>query len=188
MSKKQIKQIYIILSQTGTLLSTVLKFITHKKYNHVSISLDPDLHTMYSFGRVNPANPFIGGFVIESLNGGTFARFPGTEATVLSINVTPYQYEKIKRKLETMYCRAPIYHYNYLGLFLAAFKIKYKKKNCFYCSEFVKDILVNYKVARENTLGKITHPMYFLNLDNTKHIYAGKLQAYKFSPKLATAK
>lgn len=184
----QLKQIYIILSQTGTILSNILKTATGATYNHVSISLDPELRTMYSFGRLNPKNPFIGGFVKESLNGGTFAHFPQTEALVLSINVTPYQYKKIRRKLETMYCRTPIYHYNYLGLFLAAFKIKYKKKNCFYCSEFVKDILVNYKVARENKLGRITHPMYFLDLDNTKHIYAGKLQAYHYSPNLTPAK
>ncbi len=173
------KQIYIVLSQTGTLLSLILKKATGAKYNHVSISLDPDLHTMYSFGRKNPCNPFIGGFVTESPDNGTFAHFPSTEAKVLAINVTAHQYDKIKRKLEMMQCRAPIYHYNYLGLFFAAFQIRYKKKNAFYCSEFVKEILINYKVAREKPLGKITHPISFLNLNNTKPVYEGKLKAYR---------
>lgn len=186
MSNKQ-KQIYIILSQTGTLLSNILKTTTGATYNHVSISLDPNLRTMYSFGRLNPKNPFIGGFVKESITGGTFAHFPKTEALVLSINVTPYQYFKIKYKLETMSCRARLYHYNYLGLFLAIFKIRYKKKNCFYCSEFVKDILIKYKVKREKEFNKITHPIYFLRLANARRIYAGRLKAYKYPAQLAAA-
>lgn len=183
---QQLKKIYIILSQTGTLLSNILKTATGATYNHVSISLDPELRTMYSFGRLNPKNPFIGGFVKESIVGGTFAHFPKTEALVLEINVTPYQYSKMKYKLETMACRASLYHYNYIGLFLAIFKIRYKKRNCFYCSEFVKDMLIKYKVKREKEFDKITHPIYFLNLKNTRRIYSGKLKSYKY-PQLAAA-
>lgn len=58
--------LYIVVSQTGTLLSRVLKLITGAQYNHVSLGLQPDLEYMYSFGRKNPYNPFYGGFVIES--------------------------------------------------------------------------------------------------------------------------
>ena len=71
--------VYIVISQTGTALSRVLKFITGAKYNHASISLVPDLSKMYSFGRVNPYNPVHGGFVVESPHYGTFKRFSGTK-------------------------------------------------------------------------------------------------------------
>ena len=70
----QNKQLYIVISQTGTLLSRILKQITGAEYNHASISLSRDLERMYSFGRRNPYNPFWGGFVIESPRTGTFKR------------------------------------------------------------------------------------------------------------------
>ena len=62
----QNRQLYIVISQTGTLLSRILKQITGAEYNHASISLSRDLERMYSFGRRHPYNPFWGGFVIES--------------------------------------------------------------------------------------------------------------------------
>ena len=77
------KSIYVILSQTGTMFSRVLKFFTHAEYNHASISLTPTLEQMFSFGRLNPRNPFVGGFVEEGKNKGTFKRFYKTKAIVL---------------------------------------------------------------------------------------------------------
>ena len=71
----QNRQLYIVISQTGTLLSRILKQITGAEYNHASISLSRDLERMYSFGRRHPYNPFWGGFVIESPRTGTFKRF-----------------------------------------------------------------------------------------------------------------
>lgn len=62
------KKIYIVISQTGTILSKTIKLITKKKYNHVSISFNKDICNMYSFGRINPYNPFIGKYIKEHPN------------------------------------------------------------------------------------------------------------------------
>ena len=94
------KSIYIILSQTGTMFSKALKFFTGAEYNHASISLSPTLNKMYSFGRLNPYNPFIGGFVQEGKDIGTFKRFSKTKAMVLEIKINCDQYEKIKFMIE----------------------------------------------------------------------------------------
>ena len=61
------KKIYIILTHTGTALSTIIKYYTKDEFSHISISLDENLEEMYSFGRLNPYNPFLGGFVHESI-------------------------------------------------------------------------------------------------------------------------
>ena len=45
----ELKQVYIVISQTGTVLSRILKLITGAEYNHASISLADDLSVMYSF-------------------------------------------------------------------------------------------------------------------------------------------
>ena len=47
-SKKQTRQLYIVLSQTGTLLSRLIRYITGAEYNHASISMSEDLEKMYS--------------------------------------------------------------------------------------------------------------------------------------------
>ena len=69
------KKIYIILTHTGTILSRIIRHWTKDEFSHISISLDKDLEEMYSFGRLNPYNAFVGGFVREGLDKGTFARF-----------------------------------------------------------------------------------------------------------------
>ena len=67
------KDVYIVLTDTGSVFTRMIKFFTRKPYNHVSISLDEDLETLYSFGRLKPRNPFFGGFVEEKIDEGTFA-------------------------------------------------------------------------------------------------------------------
>lgn len=86
--KFKMKKIYIVLTYTGTILSKIIKLYTKKEYSHVSIALDQDLKYMYSFGRLNPYNAFIGGFVHEEIDKGTFKRFKNTKSLVYDINVT----------------------------------------------------------------------------------------------------
>ena len=86
------REIYIVLSHTGSIVSRIIGRVTGKVYNHASISVDASLETMYSFGRVHPYNPVWGGFVKESPNYGTFRRFSDTEVQVLAISVNDEQY------------------------------------------------------------------------------------------------
>lgn len=52
------KKIYLLLTDTGTLFSKLIKCYTKKPYNHASIAFDGELSTVYSFGRKKPKNPF----------------------------------------------------------------------------------------------------------------------------------
>ena len=94
------KKVYIILTNSGSLLSKVIKFYTKKEYTHVSISLDRGLRKMYSFGRLKAYNPFIGGFVHESTNHGTFKRFKNTTTCIFSVDVEEEEYETIKQTIK----------------------------------------------------------------------------------------
>ena len=176
--KDMSKTIYVVISQTGTILSRILKVITGAKYNHASISLVPDLETMYSFGRLNPYNPVLGGFVEESPHRGTFKRFRNTKVTVLSIAVTDEQYEALGQKLKSMLENKDRYHYNYIGLFLAGVKIPYRQRRCYYCSEFVKDMLVRHGIRGADQLASIVEPMHFLQLPDANYVYCGKLRDF----------
>ena len=170
--------IYIVVSQTGTILSRLLQKITGAQYNHVSISLESDLDTMYSFGRRNPYNPFWGGFVQESPEHGTFKRFTKTEVIVLELSVDPDTYSSMKAFLDAMYRNKKLYHYNYVGLVLAAFHICYAQHNRYYCSEFVRDILLRFRVVPDRHFRSIPQPIHFLDLPSAEVVYRGKLKHF----------
>lgn len=176
---KQEYGVYIVISQTGTILSNGLKHLTGAPYNHVSISLRRDLSRMYSFGRRHPYNPWRGGFVLESTRCGTMKRFINTECVVLYKPVTPLQYFEIKQYLRDMYRRKDDYGYNTWGLLMAAVGIVHKSKHgrC-YCSEFVRDTLVQFDVEEATRFPSIVKPMDLLNVQNSRIIYRGRLHDY----------
>ena len=51
MVKKKDYKIYVVLSQTHSMLAKTIKSITHEKYSHISIAFDANCEEMYSFGR-----------------------------------------------------------------------------------------------------------------------------------------
>ncbi len=177
-STEESKKVYIILSQTGTILSRILKLITRAPYNHSSIALTEDLQTMYSFGRTNPYNPFHGGFVQESPTHGTFKRFKNTKVMVLETEISSDTYSELGQLIQQMVKEKARYHYNYLGLFLAAIRVHREKRNCYYCSEFVKAMVLHMNLPGAEEIPDIVKPMHFLTVPH-KTVYVGKLQEYE---------
>ena len=172
------RKLYIILSRTGTNLSKVIRFVTKAHYNHVSLSLDPKLEHMYSFGRRYPRNPLWCGFVHESKNRGFFKRFNDTEVKVLSLDIDERTYQDIKSVFTYMKNHQNCYHYNYVGLCLAAFNIQFQPTHTYYCSEFAKEILVRHHIQGADQLKKVPQPIHFESIPNTTEIYIGKLTQY----------
>lgn len=173
------KEIYLVLTHTGTTLSSIVKFYTKKKYTHTSIALDSELKELYSFGRLNPYNPFKGGFVHEDLNKGTFARFKNTMGAVYSLKVTDEQYKSITNTIEYVKENKDKYKFNIIGLFFVSINKKYQKQDTFYCAEFVKYILET--SFNKKLLPKIIKPMDFLELDNIELVYEGLFSRYKYT-------
>jgi len=166
--------IYIVASQSGSIVSKAIRWVTGAQYNHVSISVDSDLSTLYSFGRRLPWNPLWGGFVEEHPGYGTLARFPDATAKIMRLPVTEKQYWAIRDYLMAMYRSREAYHYNYKGLFLAALDRPYQKHNHYYCSEFVKDVLVRFGVVPAHRFGAITQPQQLLeDLPEGQILYEG---------------
>lgn len=151
------KQIFIVITQTGTMLSRILKRITGAEYNHASLSLSQDLTRMYSFGRRHPYNPFWGGFVIESPHAGTFRRFSDTTAIILAVEITEERYAALEATLEAMWAQREQFSYNLGGLLLAYFHILWKRSNRYYCSEFSanrRDLRCEWTFQRTHRLRK----------------------------------
>lgn len=173
---KRSKKIYIVLTYTGTILSKIIKIYTREEYSHVSISLDKKLNKMYSFGRLNPYNPFIGGFVHEGVNIGTFKRFKNTKTEIYEIEVTNKQYNEIRKIIKNMNFHKEKYKFNFLGLILASINYKYTKKDYYYCAEFVK-YLVD-EASLELELPNVVKPIDFKKYNKLELLYRGRLKNY----------
>lgn len=172
------RKIYIILTHTGTALSTIIKSYTKDEYSHVSIALDSDLNEMYSFGRLNPYNPFIGGFVHEYINRGTYKRFKNTKSEVYSLYVTDEQYKKAKKVITYFNENKEKYKFNILGLFCVSIHKKIKRKNIFYCAEFVKHVLKSSGIPTDN-LPEIIKPEDLKKMQGLSIEYEGLFRKYK---------
>lgn len=170
------RKIFIVLTYSGTALSMLIKKFTKDEFAHVSIALDENLKQMYSFGRLNPYNPFIGGFVQEGIKFGTFKRFKNTRAAIYSLEIEDKQYEEIKQIIELMKLSKEPYKFNIIGLFAAGVNIKIKRYHSFYCAEFVKYLIDKAKI--ENDLPEVIKPEDFKNL-NVEMKYKGILRNYE---------
>lgn len=170
------KKVYIVLTYTGTLLSSAIKHYTKYKYSHISISLDKELTEMYSFGRLFAYNPFVAGFIHEELERGTFKRFKNTDCLVYSLEISDISYKKLTNKIAKMKQNKHIYRYNFIGLFGIILKKKINRKNYFYCAEFVKYILESSDV--ELNLPALIKPQDFNLLENLTLVYQGTLRNY----------
>ena len=131
-------RVYILLTDTSSVLTKLIKMYTKKPYNHASLAFDERLEYTYSFGRLNPDNPFIGGFTHERLDLGVFK---SARCVLYSLDVTHNQYKKMREKVSKMEMDKEKYKYNFIGLFGTITKREFKRKNAYFCSEFVSKVL-----------------------------------------------
>ena len=172
------KQIYIVLTHTGTALSTIIKYYTKDEFSHVSISLDEELEEMYSFGRLNPYNPFWGLFVNENIKNGKFKRFKNTRTDIYSLNIEDEQYNRLVKIINHFKMNTQKYSFNILGLACVSIKRKIRRKNNFYCAEFVKHVLKSVGITSVAELPEIIKPEDFKKIEGLQLEYKGLLKKY----------
>lgn len=175
------KNIYVVLSDTGSVLTRLIGFYTKSKYNHCSISFDPEFKTLYSFGRKQPRNPFMGGFVEESFYAGTFKRFSNTTCLVLKMEVDNDSYIQIKKNIDFFKENMNEYHYNFIGLFGAAVGKQISRQNGYYCSHFVAKVIEEADVKLWDTPAFLVKPEDFGNHENFQIVYEGKMSEFNQS-------
>ena len=173
------KKIYIVLTHSGTALSKIIKGFTKDEFSHISISLDKELNEMYSFGRLNPYNPFWGGFVHEEIHKGTFKRFYKTKSKIYLLKITEEQYEDLKNNIKQIEQEKEKYKFNIMGLLAVGFHRKIGKTHSFYCAEFVKYVMEKSNINTK--LPDIVKPEDFKNLEKAEVIYEGLLKSYQTS-------
>ena len=167
-------KVYLLFTNTGTLFTKLISLYTKHALNHVSIAFDEQLEEIYSFGRKNPYNPFIGGFVKEQLNEGLMKH---ADCAVYSLSVTKEEYEKMKEEVLKIEGNKELFKYNLIGLFAILFNQRIERKNAFFCSQFVATILNMKKNLLEKAPSLVT-PQDLMSLGTLRLVYQGKLSRY----------
>lgn len=171
------KKIYILLTDTGTVFTKMIKSFTKKPHNHASIAFDADLKEVYSFGRKTPRNPFVGGFVREDINSVLFRQ---ADCAIYSLTISNDDYHKMYRYIKGIECQKECYRYNLLGLIGVLLNKPIKRKNAFFCSQFVATVLDE---SMSTNFGKdlsLVEPSDILLAADFELVFEGRLREYQY--------
>ncbi len=171
------KTIYLLLTKTDTVLSNIIARVTGDPYTHVAISLNKELTELYSFGRKVKNNPLKAGFIKEHLVGSIYEENLHCDCAVYKANITDEQYEKLTLELIKMRSEQNKYKYNLLGLLNFILHINLKRKNKYFCSEFVAEMLRRIDVLPVQYTPQKTRPIDFTKMPIFSELYSGKLGA-----------
>lgn len=176
----KVKKGYILLTDTRSVLTRLIRLYTKEPYNHASIAFDPELSEVYSFGRKSERNPFIGGFVKEDLKSRLLVE---ANCAIYSFEATEDQLDKMREYVREMAEKKSQYKYNFLGLFGFIINKPIDRKNHFFCSQFVASVLAEGHVLMFSKPLALIAPSDFRNLVNFELVYQGRLMDYKVNRK-----
>ena len=171
------KNIYVVLTKTDTIVARAIRWVTGAKYSHASLSLDDKLRPMYSFARKYVDFPFIGTMVKEEAGAGVYGKFSNVPCCILRIPVTEKQYDGVKEMIEDMW-QSRQYSYNYFGLVLNYLGVSRHYNNRFFCSEFVYHVLKQNEIIDLGKPPSLVRPQDFLDI-KAEIIYEGNLNDLK---------
>lgn len=170
--------LYIVLSKTDTILGRAIRRYLGVEYNHCSIALDSSLEQLYSFGRKHVYNFVSAGFVVEGKDHGFFKVYRNANISVLKWTVSKEEWDRVKSTIDTFSANKKEYRYNILGLISCSLDIPYARKNQYFCSQFVADVLAQSGVYQFNKDSRLVKPHEFLSITMATPTYTGKIGSY----------
>jgi hypothetical protein len=167
------KYIYLVFSKTGTWLSRAISTFSDIRYPHASLSFDCEFTEMYSFGRTNPNNPFSGGFVVENLYAGVYRKSSNCKCMICRVKVTEEQYNLLQKHIGEFSKEKYKYRYNFLGLYGILLNRPLKRKNYYFCSQFISEALMKSNVLEPGKAPELTRTDDLYKIKNREILYEG---------------
>lgn len=167
------RDLFILLTDTGTVFSKVAKVVTKQPYNHVSLAFDESLETLWTYCITN-RNGLQGGLETETLKDLSGSRF-----SLYAITVTEEIYQSVKDKVETMAKDIPGTGYNHLGLLNAIFQreiFNNESTSRLFCSQFVVEILKTSGVELFKKKSSLIRPYDFAKSKLMRFVRRGTLR------------
>lgn len=169
------KKVYVLLTKSNTLLSSAIHAVTNDAYTHVSVSIDPQLRSFYSFGRIHPQFALPAGFIRETLHDGYFGSHCGMPCALYELAVSDESFERISEQLACMRRDAESYRYSILGLILCKLDFAHERGRHFFCSQFVAKLLEFCGAICLPKPPSLMRPVDFTDLPGMRLLYCGRL-------------
>lgn len=134
------RHLYVVFSSTPYKIGRMIRFFTHTSYNHVSVSLDPRLRTMYAFARRFYRTPFYGGFVIETPSRYRIGK-NNAHIKVCRIPISQESYDTLQAHFAYMSAQKEQYLYNHFSVLGVFIRKRIRVKDAYMCIEFCIDAL-----------------------------------------------
>lgn len=167
--------IYILLTDTGTLFTRLIKLFTRAPMNHASLALDRELEEVYSFGRKNQRNPLSCGFVKEDMTSTLFGR---ATCALFSCEVNRDTYEKIRLRIQEFQENEQRYKYNLIGLFGVLVNKSINRKYAYFCTQFVATVLEDNGIQLSSKSSALVTPGDIERAQALRPLYQGSLNQY----------
>ena len=171
------RTIYILLTQFPGWNSRAIQLWTRFPYTHVSLGLEEDLNTFYSF--------VYKGFIVEEI---TRYNKPGRKpfpCALYTLEVPADTYLAAKQMIETFCNNRAELHYSRLGVVIGLIlRLPFRKKNHYFCSQFVADVLAHCRALRMEKDSTLCFPKDFSRNRHLKMVFRGDLlnMAHQFIP------
>jgi len=169
------KEIYVLLTDTGTVLTKIIRTFTKDPLNHASIAFDKDLNEVYSFGRKNPSNPFFAGFVKENVRGDFFEE---SMCALYRCKVSQATYNSIRNQIKHFEQYQDLYKYNLVGMLGVVFNIEWERRYAYFCSQFVATVFERSGMSLVNKSPLLVTPGDLQHTPELELVYHGKLHSY----------
>lgn len=179
------KQVYILLSRTGTVPSHLIYTITKGTFTHTSLALTPETNRFYSYARRTMKNPLNAGFIIEDTHTQVFSLYPNCHCALYALNVSDEAYEKMQKAVDFFASNYDKAKYNFGGMLPLRLRIRIRRKLRLTCSQFVAVVL---SASEEIQLPRdpyVMLPNDFLSIPSLQKIYDGALKDCRFPPSSA---
>lgn len=170
-------EVYIVFTDTKTNLAKMIKNCTRYPFSHVSLSFSKDLSQMYSFGRKEADNAFIGGFVKEDVRDHLFQR---ADCAVCKLELNEESYRRISAYVQKMEREQDLFKYNFTGLFAVALNYNFDRKNAYFCSQFVAEALVAGGIRLADKPSALVTPRDLFTSNEMEMVYRGDMRNYPF--------
>ena len=170
------REIYILLTNSHTLISKLIYLVTKAEYTHAALAMDKDLTMLYSFGRKFKYSMVPSGFVREGVTHGVMGDSENMKCALYTIHISEKSYQKLANRLRHMEAKRHVYRFNYLGLPLCHFGRRSGSKNVFFCSQFVSHVLQKAGAIEHHKHPSLTKPVDFTKLKSAKKIFEGEIR------------
>lgn len=162
-----VKKIYILLTRFPDRGAKWIEALTGCCYPHAAIGLEEDLNKFYSFK--------VRGFMTEEITRYLRPDRKPFACQLYELPVTEQKYNCVKHRIEQFLERKAELHYTRLGVVLSLLRIPFKRKNHYFCSQFVAETLQHTKTAILRKSSSLYLPGDLSKLAGIRLIYQGNM-------------